>query len=213
MQSHCCSHNLQYHSQSIEQNNVSKLSWSRVANITHFLWECSYHHEESGKGMQCHWLSFAIVFHMMTSHATKDHIHPVYFALACGEALKRRNIYCLGTCCSVYKQTERECYSPSVINPIKFDGALFQILIVCYQHSVVQWVMSDKLCKHQCCLLSLNRSDLVWSSVALLTAWPWETGLTSLLTMIDQLTCYSSYNTYTIGSFIKIKLSHVTHFL
>jgi len=75
---------------------------------------------------------------------------------------------------------------------MKFVETLFQITIY-YQLSVVHWVMSDKLYKHQCCLLSLSRSDVVWSNVVLLTPCPWETGLTSLLTMIDQLTCYWPY--------------------
>ena len=34
----------------------------------------------------------------------------------------------------------------------------------------------------------------MWSTVVLLTPCPWESWLTSLLTMIDQLTCYSSYD-------------------
>ena len=97
------------------------------------------------------------------------------------------------TWCNVYKQTERKYYSLPVINSMKFVETLYQG-IICYQHSVVHWVMSNKLYKHQCCLLSLKSSDEMWSTVVLLTPCPWKTGLTSLLTMIDQLTCYWSYH-------------------
>ena len=121
----------------------------------------------------------------------------VLFAMACEEALKRRNIniYCLlfWDMINTYKQTESKCYLLSVIDPMKFVETLFQI-IVCHKLSVVHWAMSNKLYKHQCCLLSLSRSDVVWSSVVLLSPCPWETELISLLTMIDPLTCYWLYD-------------------
>ncbi len=118
------------------------------------------------------------------------------------EDLNIRNIYCLlfGTwytyVSDVYEQTERkqpECHLLPVISAKGFVETVFQI-IACHQLSVVHWVMSDKLHKHQHCLLSLSRSGVVWSSVTLLTPYPWEAGLTSLLTMIDELTCYWSYD-------------------
>ena len=64
-------------------------------------------------------------------------------------------VCCFGTCGNVYKQTERKCYLLPVINPMKLIETVFQRL-VCHQLSVVHWVMSDKLYKHQC-LLSLCR--------------------------------------------------------
>ena len=54
---------------------------------------------------------------------------------------------------------QKKCYLLSVINSMKFVETLFQI-IVYHQLSVVHCIMSDKLHKHQCCLLSLNRSDM-----------------------------------------------------
>jgi hypothetical protein len=38
---------------------------------------------------------FVIVFHMMNSHATKGSHTSCLFAIACEEALKMTNIYCL----------------------------------------------------------------------------------------------------------------------
>ena len=127
----------------------------------------------------------------------KDYIHPICFAIACEGALKGEifTVCCLGTWCNIYKQTERKCYLLPVINSMKFVEtlSLFQIIICC-QLSVVHWVMSDNLFKHQCCLLSSSRSDVMWSSIVLLTPCPWKTGLTSLFTMIDQLTCCWPYD-------------------
>ena len=120
----------------------------------------------------------------------KDHIHPICFAIALkwlwiGEI---PTVCCFETRCIIHKhkQTERKSHLLPVINPIKLVETLFQIIAyLSHQLSVVHWVMSDQLHKHQCCLLSLNRSDAVWSSVALLTPCPWETRWTSLPTMVD----------------------------
>ena len=91
----------------------------------------------------------------------------------------------------ITKQKENVAYFLLVIQ--WFVETLFQI-IACHQLSVVHWVMPDKLYKHPCCLLSLSRSDVVWCGIVLLTPCPWDAGLTSLLTMIDQLTCYWLYD-------------------
>ena len=58
-------------------------------------------------------------------------------------------------------------------------------MYICHQLSVVcHWVMSYKLHKHQYYLLSSSRSDVLWSSVILLTPCSGGTELTRLLTMI-----------------------------
>ena len=88
---------------------------------------------------------------------------------------------------------------------MKFVEILFQI-IICHQLPVVHCLMSDKLYKYQCCLLSLSRSDVVWSSVVSLTPCPQETGLTSLFTMICRSTHLLFVIWCTIISFTKIKI-------
>ncbi len=134
---------------------------------------------------------------MMNSISQEDHIHPICSPIVCNQILNRRNIYCLlfwvKTRHHIYRQTEGKFHLHSVINPMKFVETLFQ-LTVCHQLSIVPWIMSVKLHKYQCCLLSSSRSDVVWGSVVLLTTCPQQTGLTHLLAMIDWLTCYWSYD-------------------
>ena len=95
----------------------------------------------------------------------------------------------------------------------------WHVLTSCYQCNDISWDplldnsmsltfccslrYANKLHKHQCSLLSLGKSDAVWTSVVLLTPCPWETALRSLHTLIDRLTHLLLVIWCTTGSFTK----------
>ena len=66
--SHCFSQNLQYHSQSVEQNHVSTSTCGQHHSLPFSMELVSW---GVGKRKQCHWLSFVIMFHTMNPHVTE----------------------------------------------------------------------------------------------------------------------------------------------
>ena len=153
------------HSQSVEQRMC--LNWSVAewpASLTSFWHGISITSWE--KRNHCHWLSFATVFHKMNSQSHKMITYILFVVRHCMIRLWQGDI--LTACyfeirCTVYNQAKKKSHLLPVINQMAFVEIIFQMM-VCHQHSVVHWVMSDKLHKHQCCLLSLSRSDVVWCS-------------------------------------------------
>ena len=140
---------------------------------------------------QCHWLSFAIVFHMMNAHHSKVLHTSCLFSISLWRGFgKEKYLLPVVLGQDVMFICRNKGHLLAVIDPLKFE-TFFQV-IVYHQHSIVHSIMADNdiLHKHPSCLLSLSRSDVVWDSVVSLTPCPWETGLISLLTIIDKLTFY-----------------------
>ena len=82
------------YSQSIEQNNVSESTCSKVASITHFLLSgISFGVKKEKNNVTDSLLPQYFIRGIHISQ--KYHIHPICFAIAGEVALKRRNIYCL----------------------------------------------------------------------------------------------------------------------
>jgi len=124
MWSHYISQNMpQYHLQSVDQNMASTSSCSKVAtSLTSFYDRINI---MSCKKEQCHWLPFAIVFHVVNSDLTKASHYTYFLFVLQQQVVKRflkRKIFttcCFGTGCNVYVRTERTCYLLPVINSMK----------------------------------------------------------------------------------------------
>ena len=178
---HPFAQNLQYHSQSVEQKKLSKSSCTRLASITYFLLEINEHNKlGERKTMPLTLFFHSILYDECTSLTTSITYILFFFAITCEteETLKKKNLLSvvLGEdVMFVYKQTERKCHLLSVINPMKFFEALFQITYVTNFLLFIELCQIN--CTNICCLLSLSGSDVVWGSVVLLTPYQWETWL------------------------------------
>ena len=133
---------------------------------------------------QCHWLSFSIVFHITFDELTlnKESHTSCLFCNSLWRGFKKDILFtvcCFGTRSDVYKKVERKNHLLPVIDQMKFVNTLSDNNTFCSSFS-----HSDRLYTHQCYLLSVNWSDMMWSHFVFLTPCPWETGLISLLTLI-----------------------------
>ncbi len=198
-QFHCLSQKLQYHSQSVEQKNVSKFSCSRFGqhhSLPFRMKLASLIREK--KTMPLTLFCSCISYNECMYISQKAHIHPVCVGIACHkEALKRRNIYCLLFWDKMYvmflsRQKGNITYFLLLIQWSLL--ILFQI-IVYHPLSIVCWVIHIWQPAQPSMLLTFFKQVRCGARQCCIThSLSIKTGLTGLLTIIDWLTCYWSYD-------------------